>query len=45
MCHKLNQTKPQKKPRSKWYLEETITDADYADHIALLANTLTEAES
>ena len=23
----------------RWYSEETITDADYADNLALLANT------
>ena len=31
--------------RSRWYSAPTITDANYADDIALLANTLTEAES
>ena len=34
-----------KKARSRWYLTETITDADYADDIALLANTPTQAKS
>ena len=34
-----------KKARSKWYLTETITDADYADDLALLVNTSTQAES
>ena len=33
-----------KKTRSRWYPAETITDADYADDIALLANTPTQAE-
>ena len=31
--------------RSRWYREETITDADYADDITLVSNTPTEAES
>ena len=31
--------------RSRRYLAQTITDADYADEIALLANTPTQAES
>ena len=34
-----------KKLRSRRYPAQTITDADYADDIALLANTLTQAES
>ena len=33
-----------KKARSTPYLTQTITDADYADDIALLANTPTQAE-
>ena len=33
-----------KKPRRRRYLGETITDADYADDIAHLANTPTQAE-
>ena len=33
------------KARSRWYPALTITDADYADDIALLANTCTQAES
>ena len=34
-----------KKPRSRQYPAETITDADYADDLVLLANTLAQAES
>ena len=34
-----------KKARSRWYPAETITDADYADDKALLANTPTQVES
>ena len=34
-----------KKARSRRYRTQTITDADYADDIAFLANTLTQAES
>ena len=34
-----------KKARSGRYSAQTITDADYADDIALLPNTLTQAES
>ena len=34
-----------KKARSRWYSTETITDADYADDIAFLANTPTQSES
>ena len=34
-----------KKARSRGYPAQTITDADYADDIALLANTPTQAES
>ena len=34
-----------KKARSRQYPTETIKDADYADNIALLANTPTQAES
>ena len=33
-----------KKTRSRQYLAQTITDADYADDIVLLANTLTQVE-
>ena len=33
------------KERSRRYLVKTITDADYADDIALLANTHTQAET
>ena len=33
------------KERSKKYLAKTITDADYADDIALLANTPAQAET
>ena len=33
------------KKRSRRYLAQTITDADYADDKALLANTLAEAET
>ena len=33
------------KARSRRYPTETITDKDYADDIALLANTPTQAES
>ena len=33
------------KERSRWYLAKTITDADYTDDIALLANTLAQAET
>ena len=35
----------QKKTRSKRYPEETITDSDYQDDLALLTNTVTQAES
>ena len=34
----------QKKPRSKWYPEETITDADNTDDLALLSNRPAQAE-
>ena len=34
-----------KKTRSRRYPAKTITDADYADHIALLANTPNQAET
>ena len=34
-----------KKARNRLYPARTITDADYADDIALLANTPTQAES
>ena len=34
-----------KKPRSWWYLAETISDADYADGLTLFENTPTQAES
>ena len=34
-----------KKARSRRYPTETIMDADYADDIVLLANTLTQAKS
>ena len=34
-----------KKARSKKYPTETNTDADYAEDIAFLANTQTQAES
>ena len=33
------------KRRSKWYPAKTITDADYADDLALLANTPNQAET
>ena len=33
------------KERSRRYLTQTITDVDYADDIALLANTPAQAES
>ena len=33
------------KERSRRYPAQTITDADYADDIALLANTTTQAET
>ena len=33
------------KARSRRYHAQTITDADYADDIALLANTLAQAET
>ena len=33
------------KKRSRMYPAKTITDADYADYIALLANTLNQAET
>ena len=35
----------QEKARSRLYTARTITDADYADDMALLANTLTKVES
>ena len=34
-----------KKTRSRWYPTETMTDADYADDLTLLVNTLAQAES
>ena len=34
-----------KKARSRQYLAETITDADYTDDLAFLANTPTQVES
>ena len=33
------------KAKSRWYPTETITDADYTDDLALLANTPAQAES
>ena len=33
------------KKRSRGYLAKTITDADYADDVALLANTPNQAET
>ena len=33
------------KERSRRYPAQTITDADYADNIAILANTLNQAET
>ena len=33
------------KERSRWYPSKTITDTDYADDIALLANTPAQAET
>ena len=33
------------KARSRRYLAQTVMDADYADDVALLANTPTQAES
>ena len=33
------------KERSRRYPQQTITDADYTDDIALLANTLAQAET
>ena len=33
------------KKRSRWYPAKTITDADYADDIAILANTPNQAET
>ena len=32
------------KKRSKWFATESITDADYTDEIALLANAPAQAE-
>ena len=34
-----------KKARSRWYSVETLTDADYADDLALFANILVQTES
>ena len=34
-----------KKERSRWYSAQTLTDADYADDIALQANTPIKAKS
>ena len=34
-----------KKPRNRRYSAQTITDADYADDISLLANIPTQAKS
>ena len=34
-----------KKARSRWYPAETITDADYATDLVLLANTTAQVES
>ena len=34
-----------KKESSRWYTEETITEEDYVNDTALLANTPTQAES
>ena len=34
-----------KKARSRWYPTDTITDANYADDLVLLANTPAQAES
>ena len=33
------------KKRSRWYLAKTITDADYANDIAILVNTPNQAET
>ena len=33
------------KKRSRWYPAKTITDADYTDDIAILANTPVQAET
>ena len=33
------------KKRSRWYSTKTITDADYTDDIAILANTPNQAET
>ena len=38
-------TLKKKKAESRWYSAQTITDADYADDIVLLADTPTQAES
>ena len=40
----MNINKFNEKARNRWYLAGTITNADYADDIALLANTPTQAE-
>ena len=40
---KWSQTKKKAK-KKKWYSIETIMDADYADDLALLTNTLVQAE-
>ena len=37
-------TLKKKKARSRWYPGETNIDTDYADDLALLKNTLTQAE-
>ena len=34
-----------KKARSKWYLAETISDADYIDDLVLLTNTSAQDKS
>ena len=41
----LKLTDIKKKSRSKWYPAQTITDSDYADDQALLANTSAQADS
>ena len=37
--------KKKRKAKSRWHPSETITDADYADDLALLENTPAQAES
>ena len=44
VSYKKKKKKKKKKTRSRRYATETITDADFADNLALLTNTPAQAE-